>query len=204
MEMVKERRERPRQDLLGKFVAFEAAGDRLSEAELLNTCVTLFTAGHETTLSFISNTIYTLLSHPEQFQLLKADPGLLTPALEESLRFESPVSRQSRLMKTDKELGGQLLKKGQVVMQMLNSANRDPQYFDEPDKFDIRRQNNRHMAFGQGIHFCVGATLARTEATIAIGTVIKRFPNMRLGNTKPNWDTSKRNSRVLLSLDVTL
>lgn len=203
MEMVKERRQRPRQDLLGKFVAFEAAGDRLSEAELLNTCVTLFTAGHETTLSFISNTIYTLLSHPEQFQLLKENPGLLTPALEESLRFESPVSRQSRLMKADTELDGQTLKKGHVVMQMLNAANRDPQYFDEPDKFDIQRENNRHIAFGQGIHFCAGASLARTEATTAIGTVIRRFPNMKLGHTKPHWDTSKRNSRVLLSLQVT-
>jgi pimeloyl-[acyl-carrier protein] synthase len=204
MEMVKERRQRPRQDLLGKFVAFEAAGERLSEAELLNTCVTLFTAGHETTLSFISNTIYTLLSHPEQFQLLKEDPALLTPALEESLRFESPVSRQARLMKTDAELGGQVIKQGQVVMQMLNSANRDPKYFDEPDKFDIRRQNNRHMAFGQGIHFCVGATLARTEATIAISTVIRRFPNLKLRDAKPDWDTSKRNSRVMLSLHVSI
>jgi len=202
--MINERRRQPRGDLMGKFVAAESEGQRLSEAELISTCVTLFTAGHETTLSLISNTIYTLLANSDQYQLLRQDPGLLESAIEESLRYESPVSRQSRLMKEDTELAGKKLKKGEIVFQMLNAANRDPAYFTDPDKFDIQRKKNRHIAFGNGIHFCVGAALSRTESTIAVGTALKRFPNLRLVDDKPDWDVSKRNSRVLRSLQVQL
>jgi cytochrome P450 len=202
VNMINERRRQPRQDLMSKFVAAEAAGEKISESELINTCVTLFTAGHETTLSLISNTIFTLLDWPDQLKLLQENPALLKSTIEESLRFESPVSRQSRLMKADAELGGQLLKKGQMVFQMLNAANRDPAYFTDADSFAIRRENNRHIAFGQGAHFCVGSTLARTEAFVAVGTLIKRCPNLRLVNPKPDWDIQKRNSRVLKSLPV--
>lgn len=204
VNMINERRKQPRRDLdlMSKFVAAEAAGGRISESELINTCVTLFTAGHETTLSLISNTIYTLLSHPEQLQLLRNNPELLKSTIEESLRFESPVSRQARLMKADAELAGQQLKKGQMVFQMLNAANRDPAYFTNPDKFEIQRENNRHLAFGQSAHFCVGSTLARAEGFIAVGTLIKRFPNLCLTNPNPDWDVKKRNSRVLKSLHV--
>jgi cytochrome P450 len=202
--MINERRRQPRGDLMGKFVAAESEGQRLSEAELINTCVTLFTAGHETTLSLISNTIYTLLANSDQYELLRHDPGLLESAIEESLRYESPVSRQSRLMKDNTELAGKKLKKGEIVFQMLNAANRDPAYFADPDKFDIQRKKNRHIAFGQGIHFCVGAALSRAESTIAVGTALKRFPNLRLVDDKPDWDVSKRNSRVLRSLPVQL
>jgi cytochrome P450 len=148
-------------------VAVEADGQRLSEAELINTCVTLFTAGHETTLSFIANTALLLLGHPDQLAVLRREPGLLGSALEESLRYESPVSRQSRLMKADVELGGRTIRQGDMVFQMLNAANRDPAHFADPDRFDVRRHPNRHIAFGQGIHFCVGAPLARAEATVA-------------------------------------
>ena len=204
VDMISQRRRSPRQDLMTKFVAVESEGERLSEAELINTCATLFTAGHETTLSLPSNTIYTLLANPDQLQLLRQNPELLTSALEESLRFESPVSRQSRLMKADAELGGKTLRKGEMLFQMLNAVNRDPEYFTDPDKFDIRRKNNRHMAFGQGIHFCVGAPLARAEGFIAVGTVIRRFPNLRLVDNAADWDAGKRNSRVLLSLRVKL
>jgi len=202
--MINERRRQPCGDLMGKFVAAESEGQRLSEAELINTCVTLFTAGHETTLSLISNTIYTLLANSDQYELLRHEPGLLESAIEESLRYESPVSRQSRLMKDNTELAGKKLKKGEIVFQMLNAANRDPAYFADPDKFDIQRKKNRHIAFGQGIHFCVGAALSRAESTIAVGTALKRFPNLRLVDDKPDWDVSKRNSRVLRSLPVQL
>jgi cytochrome P450 len=200
--MIQERRTQPRQDLMSKLVAVESTGQRLAESELINTCVTLFTAGHETTLSLISNTIYTLLSNPEQLELLRSNPQLLAATIEESLRYESPVSRQTRLIKEGREFGGRQIQKGQMVFQMLNSANRDPAYFANPDKFDIRREKNRHIAFGQGIHFCVGATLARAEGAIAIGALIKRLPNLRLVSPEADWDTGKRNSRVLKSLQV--
>jgi len=200
--MIEERRKQPRKDLMSKFVTAMTDEGRISESELINTCVTLFTAGHETTLSLISSTIYTLLSHPEQLALLRKNPDLLKSTIEESLRFESPVSRQTRLMKQDASLNGKALKKGQLVFQMLNAANRDPAYFKDPDTFNIRRENNRHIAFGFGPHFCIGATLARTEAFIAVGTLIQRFPNLRLVDAKPDWDSEKRNSRVLNKLAV--
>ena len=200
--MIEERRKQPRKDLMSKFVTAMTEEGRISESELINTCVTLFTAGHETTLSLISSTIYTLLSHPDQLALLRENPDLLKSTIEESLRFESPVSRQTRLMKQDASMNGKALKKGQLVFQMLNAANRDPAYFKDPDTFNIRRENNRHIAFGFGPHFCIGATLARTEAFIAVGTLIQRFPNLRLVDPKPDWDSEKRNSRVLNKLAV--
>lgn len=202
VEMIQQRRRRSTPDLMSKFVAVESDGQRLSEAELINTSVTLFTAGHETTLSLISNMLYTLLAQPDQLRLLRQDPALLTPAIEEALRYESPVSRQSRLLKADTELRGKKLKKGEMLFQMLNAANRDPAHFTNPDQFDIRRENNKHIAFGLGIHFCVGATLARTEAAIAVGSVIQRFPHLALRDAKPHWDVGKRNSRVLKTLPV--
>jgi cytochrome P450 len=201
-KMIEARRAQPTQDLMSKFVAAEATGERVTETELISTVVTLFVAGHETTLSLIANTMLLLLSHPDQLQILQDNPDLLESAIEESLRFESPVSRQPRLMKQDFELGGKLLKKGQMVFQMINSANRDPVYFDDPDAFDIRRQKNRHMAFGQGVHFCVGAVVARTEAFVALGTVIRRLKDMRLREAVPSWDVTKRNSRVLNALPI--
>lgn len=200
--MIEERRAKPQDDLISKFAAEEEAGGRISEVELISTCVTLFVAGQETTISLIANTIYTLLSHPDQLARLRAKPELLPAAIEESLRFESPVSRQPRLMKEDLELRGRLLKKGQMVFQMLNGANRDPAYFENPDRFDIERTDNKHLAFGYGIHFCVGATLARAEGAIAIGTAIKRLPNLRLVDPKADWDVTKRNSRLLKTLLV--
>jgi cytochrome P450 len=200
--MIVERRREPRQDLMSKLVALESAGHRLSEPELISTGVTLVIAGHETTLSLISNTIYTLLANPSQLGLLQRHPELLEATIEESLRYESPVSRQARLLKDDTEIGGTQLKKGDIAFQMLNAANRDPAYFEDPDKFDIQRKKNRHIAFGFGAHFCVGAQLARTEAYIAIGTALRRFPNLTLVDDKPDWDLTKRTSRMLRKLPV--
>lgn len=200
--MIEERRRQPRQDLMSKFVALESAGERLSEAELISTCVTLIIAGHETTLSLISSAIYTLLAHPDQNHLLRENSELLDSAIEETLRFESPVSRQARLMKDDAQLGDKRLKKGEIVFQMLNAANRDPEYFVDPDRFDIQRTKNRHIAFGFGAHFCVGAQLARTEASIAVGTAFRRFPKLHLTGDQPDWDLGKRTSRMLRTLPV--
>jgi hypothetical protein len=196
-----ERRRQPREDLLSALVA-GAEGGVLSETELLNSCITLLVAGHETTTSLIGNGIYTLLRHDDQWRLLRSDPSLLTSAIEEMLRYESPVARQPRLMKADAELGGKQLRKGQMVFQMLNAANRDPAYFTDPERFDIRRRPNVHMAFGVGIHFCVGAQLARTEGQIVFTTVMNRLPGLGLVEDKPIWDLEKLNSRMLKSLPV--
>ncbi len=201
-KLLKEKQHRPGEDLLSELAAAESEGDKLSETELVNTCITLLVAGHETTTSLIGNGLYLLLRHPEQWQLLLGDPSLLTSAIEEILRYESPVARQPRLMKQDAEMGGKQLRQGELVFQMLNAANRDPAYFDDPDRFDIRRQKNRHIAFGLGIHFCVGALLARTEGQIVFSAVMRRLPNLRMVEEKPHWDLHKPNSRMLKTLPV--
>ena len=201
-ELIKEKRRQPGPDLLSELVAAESEGDKLSEPELLNSCITLLVAGHETTTSLIGNGIYTLLRHPDQWRLLQDDPSLLTSAIEEILRYESPVARQPRLMKQEAEMGGKQMRQGEMVFQMLNAANRDPAYFADPDRFDIRRQKNRHIAFGVGVHFCVGAPLARTEGQIVFSTVMARLPKIRLVEEKPDWDLQKPNSRMLKTLPV--
>jgi len=201
-KLIQERRREPREDLLSELVAAEAEGGKLSGSELLNSCITLLVAGHETTTSMVGNGIYALLSHPDQWQLLQSDPSLLASAIEEILRYESPVARQPRLMKQDTEMGGKHIRTGEMVFQMLNAANRDPACFMEPDRFDITRQRNRHIAFGLGIHFCVGATLARTEAQVVFSTMMRRLPKIRLAEVRPDWDLQKPNSRMLKTLPV--
>lgn len=201
-EMVEERRRSPQTDLLSKLVSAESEGDRLSQAELLNTCITLLVAGHETTTSLIGNGLYLLLAHREQWQDLCANRALLSPAIEEMLRYESPVARQPRLMKEDAELRGKQIRKGEMVFQMINSANRDARHFDDPDRFDIRREKNKHIAFGNGIHFCVGAALARTEAQVVFRTIMDRLPGVELIHQQPSWDLHKANSRMLSTLPV--
>ncbi len=201
-ELIEVKRRQPGEDLLSELVAAESEGDKLSETELRNSCITLLVAGHETTTSLIGNGLYTILAHPDQWRLLQDDLSHLTSAIEEMLRYESPVARQPRLIKQDAEMGGKQFHQGEMVFQMLNAANRDPAYFTDPDRFDIRRQPNRHLAFGVGIHFCVGATLARTEGQIVFSTLMKRLPNIRLVDEKPNWDLQKPNSRMLKTLPV--
>ncbi len=201
-ELLRKKRRNPTGGLLTELAAAESEGDKLSETELINTCITLLVAGHETTTSLIGNGIYVLLKHPDQWQLLKDDPALLTSAIEEILRYESPVARQPRLMKQDAEMGGKKLRQGELAFQMLNAANRDPAYFDDPDRFDIRRQKNRHIAFGLGIHVCVGAPLARAEGQIVFTALMARTPRVHLVDEKPDWDMHKPNSRMLKTLPV--
>lgn len=200
--LIQMRRREPGEDLVSELVAVEQEGEKLTEDELINTCVTLLVAGHETTTSLIGNGLFLLLEHPEQWQLLKDEPQRLPEAIEEILRFESPVARQPRLVKQDTELGGKQVKKGQMVFQMLNAANRDPDYFDRPDVFDITRPKNRHLAFGQGVHFCIGAPLSRAEGFLVFQTIVERLPNIRLVDAEPEWDLGKPNSRVLKTLRV--
>jgi cytochrome P450 len=201
-QLIREKRKKPGNDLISQLTLAESEGDKLSEAELINTSITLLVAGHETSTSLIGNGLYALLHHEDQWRLLQSDNSLLPSAIEEILRYESPVSRQPRLMKSDIALAGKTLCRGQMVFQMLNAANRDPIYFPNPDKFDIRRKKNRHIAFGMGIHFCVGALLARTEANIVFRLILDRFPNIHLVDPKPDWDVHKRNSRMLRTLNV--
>ena len=201
-DLIAERRRNPGTDFLSQLVAAESEGERLSTAELISTCVTFFIAGHETTLSLVGNGLQALLQHPDQLTLLRADPSLMQSAIEEMLRYESPVPRQPRRVAEPVVLDGQALPPNAIVMQFLHGANRDPRQFPDPHTFDIRRANNRHMAFGFGIHFCVGAPLARVEAPLAIAAVLRRMPNLRLVNERADWDISKPNSRLLHSLWV--
>lgn len=201
-DLVNEKRRQRGDDLISQLVAVEAEGNRLTEQELVWTCIQLLGAGHETTTSLIGNGLYTILRHPQEWEKLRNNPALLQSAIEEMLRYESPVARQPRLIKEDVELGGKKMLKGQVAFQMLNAANRDPDHFPDPDKFDIERKNNRHVAFGLGIHLCVGAGLARTEGQEVFKAVMERLPNIRLASEKPAWDRHKPNSRMLQSLPV--
>jgi pimeloyl-[acyl-carrier protein] synthase len=187
-ELIAERRGHPRDDLLSRLVEAEAEGDRLTAAELLVICVTLLTAGHETTTNLIANGVYTLLRHPEQMEALRRDPQLMPGAIEEVLRFEGPLQRNPRRAAEDFEFGGQLLRRNDYLLPLLGAANRDPLAFPEPQRFDIARQPNRHLAFGQGIHFCVGAPLARLEGQLALNTILRRLPGLRLNAATVEWE----------------
>lgn len=202
LKMIEERRREPTDDLLSHLVTAEADGEQLTEPELLSTCITLLGAGQETTTALIGNGLFLFLSHPETWDRLREDEGLVKTAVEEVIRFESPIPRQPRMMKEDGELGGKVLRAGDVAFQMINSANRDPGHFDDPDTFDIERNPNRHIGFGLGRHFCVGAPLSRLEGQIVFQTLIERFPNIRLVDDTPQWNPIKRNSRVLQRLPV--
>ena len=200
-KLLKQKVRQPGEDLLSKLAA-PSEGDKLSEPELISTCVTLLTAGHETTTGLIGNGIYLLLRHSDQWRLLQENRSLLPSAVEEILRFESPIARQPRLMKQDAEMRGKQLRRGDMVFQMLNAANRDPAYFEEPDQIDVRRRKNPHLAFGHGIHLCIGAPLARAESQTVLSSVLDCLPNLRLVNEKADWELQKPNVRMLKSLHV--
>jgi len=201
--LAEDRRQRPRDDLLSALVAVEAEGQRLRKEELLSTCVTLMIAGHETTTGLIGHGLLALLQNPEQQQWLRNHPEQIMPAIEEFLRFDSPIQRNTRRVVEDYEFGGQPLRKGQLVLLMLGAANRDPEQFADPDRLDLQRANNRHVAFGYGIHFCVGAPLARLEAPIAINTLLSRYPDLRAEPAALAWQP-RGIFRYLLSLPVAL
>jgi hypothetical protein len=188
-DLCQERRARPRDDLVSALVAAEEAGDRLDEPELISMCTTLMIAGHETTRNLIANGLYTLLRVPDALRRLRESPGLLSSAIEEMLRFESPIQRGWRRVAQDLDLHGQRLREGQLVYLMLGAADRDPRVFADPDSFVIERAENRHLAFGHGVHFCLGAPLARLEARIAFPALLA-LPGLRLAGDEIRWQES--------------
>jgi cytochrome P450 len=199
-----ERRKKPRDDLLAALFALEEQPNGLTEPEIINTCQTLLVAGHETTRSLIGNGLALLLSDRSHWERLVDQPSLVRAAIEEVVRYESPVTRQPRLVKHNTSLGEVEIREGDVLFQMLNAANRDPGHFDRPDAFMIDRNPNKHIGFGFGTHFCIGAPLARVEGEVAFMALIRRFPTLTLADPALRWDTAKANSRLLLSLPVTV
>jgi len=188
--LLPERRRQPRADLLSSLIAVEEQGDRLTEGELLATCVLLFIAGHETTVNLIGNGLLALLRHPGELERLRSGPGLIGSAVEELLRFDSPVQRTARITSAEVEVGGKTLPPGAFVVTAIGAANRDPRHFPDPDRLDIGRSDNRHIAFGFGIHFCLGAPLARVEGQLALGTLMRRMPKLRLASPDLEWRES--------------
>lgn len=180
-EVFAERRQHPRQDLITALLQAEEAGDKLSEEELYSMVVLLIVAGHETTVNLIGNGTLALLQHPAQLAQLKADPALMPNAVEELLRYDGPVVRATlRFATEDTLLGGQLIRRGQAISVALTSANRDESQFPDAETIDFARNTERHLAFGFGIHYCVGAPLARMEGRIALNTLLQRCPHLRL------------------------
>jgi pimeloyl-[acyl-carrier protein] synthase len=181
------RREEPADDLISGLLAAQEHEDCLSADELFSTCVLLLIAGHETTTNLIGNGVLALLRHPDQLGLLRTDPSLIRGAVEELLRYESPVQLTSRIAKEDLEIRDKRVRKGQEVCLGLAAANRDPQEFPDPDRLDITRADNHHLAFGHGLHFCLGAPLARLEGQIAIQTLLRRLRALRLETDAVEW-----------------
>lgn len=175
------RRAEPSDDLLSALVQAEEHGDRLSENELYSMAVLLIVAGHETTVSLITNAVLALLGQPDELGRLQADPSLMRNAVEELLRYDSPVERTiARWVTEDTQFGGQSIARGDLVIAVVGSANRDDAQFPDADVLDLGRTANRHVGFGRGPHFCLGAPLARLETEIALETLLRRLPNLRL------------------------
>jgi cytochrome P450 len=197
--MFEEKRMNPEDDLISALVRAEEAGERLSEDELLGMVFLLLIAGHETTVNLIGNGVLALLQHPDQLEKLRNDPSLIKGAVEELLRYDGPVETSTeRFAREDVAIGGTVIPKGEMVLVVIAAADRDPEQFADPDALDITRTDNRHLAFGKGIHHCLGAPLARMEGQIAIGTLLRRMPKLRL--KKSPQSLSWRSGMVLRGL----
>lgn len=188
--IIAERRAAPRDDMISELIAAEEAGSMLSEEELIATCILLLFAGHETTANLIGNGLYYLMRFPEQQARLRNEPSLAATAIEECLRYDGPSGALVRVADADVPLHGQIIGKGDRVFAMLNAANRDPRVFDDPDLFDIGRPVKRNVTFGHGIHFCLGAPLARLEGQIAIPRVLQRLTDLTIASDDLTWSDS--------------
>ena len=198
-KLVRVRRRDPQDDLVSALVAAEQAGDKLSEDEVVAMIFLLLIAGHETTVNLIGNGLLSLIEHPEELEKLREQSSLMSSAVEELARYEGPLEfANARWARCDVTISGVTIPKGEPALLSLTSANRDPQQFTVPDVLDLTRGVNRHVAFGQGIHYCLGSALARMEAQIAFSTLLRRFPVVRLA--VPRSKLSWRRSLVLRGL----
>jgi pimeloyl-[acyl-carrier protein] synthase len=188
-DLIESRRTKPQGDLVSELIRVQEEGDRLSPSELLGMCILLLVAGHETTTNLLGNGFYTLLKHPAHLSHLRDNRELMPLAVEELLRFDPPVQRTARVALEDLELEGVKLKRGALAVAVIGAANRDPEVFENPDTLNITRRDNHHLSFGKGIHFCLGAPLARLEGGIAFNALLDKFPNPELIE-KPEWKTN--------------
>jgi pimeloyl-[acyl-carrier protein] synthase len=188
--LLAERRASPRDDLLSAMIAAEHDGEILDELDLLALSSLLLVAGHETTSNLIGNAVHLLLRFPDERKRLQDDLSLLPSAVDECLRYESPIQFTDRAVTEDCELAGQPLRKNQMVAAVLAAANRDPLHFPDPERFDVGRPDNHHLAFGQGGHFCLGSQLAKLEAEVALGALLRRFPDFSGDPDPPAWRRS--------------
>jgi cytochrome P450 len=186
--LIAARRNAPRDDLLQGLIAAREQNDALSEEELLGNCILLLAAGHGTTTHLIGNGTLALLRHPDQLRRLRDDPSLAPSAVNELLRYDSPVQMTGRVAVVEMRIGGKTIEPGQGVTLRLGAANRDPERFPDPDRLDLARPDLRHVAFGHGIHFCVGAPLARIEGQMAFTSLLTRFPTLDLETDTPDWE----------------
>ena len=188
--VIAERRKEPKDDLLSAMIAAEERGDVLNEQELLATCMLLLAAGNETTTNLIGNGMLALLRNEDQLDKLLGDPSLMESAVEEMLRYDGPVQATARIADADVEIDGHEIKQGQMLFVLLAAANRDPAAFPDPETFDITREDNNHVAFGNGLHFCLGAPLARIEAQVAFRSLFERFGKPRLAGDGVEWNAN--------------
>jgi pimeloyl-[acyl-carrier protein] synthase len=195
-------RDQPREGLIYSFMTAEVNGDRLSEEEIVANCIVTMVGGQETTTNLIGNGLLTLLRHRPQLEQLRDDPNLITSAVEELLRYESPSQHTGRIAREDVEMSGKVIRKGQAVMAIMAAANRDPERFPEPDRLILDRADNKHVAFGWSSHFCFGAPLARMEGQISFETLLRRLQNLQLATDQLTW-RSNSGLRGLTALPVT-
>jgi pimeloyl-[acyl-carrier protein] synthase len=200
-DAVREQEKNPREGLIHALMTAEVAGDRLTHEEVVANCIVTMVGGQETTTNLIANGLLTLLRNPEQLQLLRSDMSLIPSAIEELLRYESPSQHTARLAPEDVELGGKKIMHRQAVVAVMAAANRDPQKFADPDRLDVTRKDNRHLAFGWAAHFCFGAPLARLEGQIVFEKILRRLPNLFLKDEPLQW-RHNLGLRGLVSLPV--
>jgi cytochrome P450 len=199
---VKEHKEHPRDGLIDAFISADLNGDRFTEEEVVANTIVTMVGGQETTTNLIGNGVLTLLRHPDQLRRLQEDLTLIPAAVEELLRYESPSQHTARLAPDDVELGGKTIRKRQAVIAVMGAANRDPERFPDPDRLDLGRQDNRHLAFAWASHFCFGAPLARIEGQIAFEAILRRMPNIALETSHVTW-RENLGLRGLTALPVT-